>query len=132
MIHFFQFFFNLCSLNKCVDISLSENVTVTSCSTFDEEKYYAVYYSLPKPTYYIVRVINAKCDCEELLETHVTMKFLKENLYGKYEWPKREDSSCVDSLFIFAGPLALEGHFKFTVKNMNELKRKFDEIRQKK
>jgi len=89
------------------------------------EKYYAVVYTDPKPQYFIGRVLSDSCTCSQLSKSsHCRMKFLMPN-DGYWVWPKKDYISCVDSVYIFAGPLNLSGHFTFTVQQETEVEAKF-------
>ena len=66
--------------------------------------------------YYIGRVLE--CNKE-----NTKFKFLhkKRMESGKYEWPIRDDIDVVKNIFVFAGPINLDGIVEFMVKEQAQI-----------
>jgi len=93
-----------------------------------EGAYYCVYYEAP-PKYCIGRVLNP-CTCEAIAVGHYRIKFLKSDaLTGTFTWPCSEDIECVLLVWIFAGPVQLNGHDPFTVNDLDDIEAKFQVFR---
>ena len=93
------------------------------------DSYYAVGYTLPRRRFYIGRVVNADCSCENVQEPHhVQFTFLERRLCDQFTWPKRPDTECVPKPFVFWGPLALDGNLPFTVPDLKGVQAAFKRL----
>ena len=97
-----------------------------------KEQYFSVFYTDP-PSYYVGRVVEAPCICDGFRFHHIKMKFLKQNLVGgakTFGWPKgTQKLECVSPVFLFAGPLVLQGNGPFTVKELDKVQKRFEELK---
>ena len=121
------------------DISLESETLTESLSeeeTLNEEKkpwekhldikqdlYYSVYFD---DSWYIGRIISMQ---ELKTKTVYKMKFLQTNK-DDFEWPKKEDICKIEKLYIFYGPITLQGNnpFKINRVTLNEINSKYKEI----
>ncbi|XP_014677479.1 PREDICTED: uncharacterized protein LOC106817333 [Priapulus caudatus] len=96
--------------------------------TIEKDSYYSVFYEDP-PKYYVERVLGS-CSCSAVSGDHFRMRFLKcDALTGKFSWPCSDDIECLASLWMFAGPLTLDGHGPFTIDEIDIIEEKFQVFR---
>ena len=81
-------------------------------------------------TFYVGRALKVDCSCTAYPYVHLQMKFLKQDLITrKFNWPRGSDLECIPRQFVFEGPVTLVGSGPFTVENLDEIQKKFEDIK---
>lgn len=103
---------NVHSFMECAQQNVNQRSGETeNALAISKERYFAVYYD---HTFYIGRALV-------LDSSTVTMKFLHSSFEKQFAWPSKDDVDSVKKVFIFYGPVTLEGIGPFR-EPLNELK----------
>ena len=96
-----------------------QNAVISASIKIETGKYCAVYYN---SRFYIGRVISFPSP------QMVKVKFLCETFADEFEWPSTNDIDTISTVYLFHGPLELEGMGPFHIRQTHAIRKGYKEI----